>query len=52
VLTKIDLVDDAELLELVRLEVAELVENSFLENAPVIAASAKTGAGLAELKKL
>jgi selenocysteine-specific elongation factor len=51
VLTKIDLVDDIELLELVRLEVAELVENSFLENAPVIAASAKTGAGLAELKE-
>ncbi len=50
VLTKIDLVDE-ELLELVRLEVAELVENSFLESAPVIAASAKTGAGVAELKE-
>ena len=50
VLTKTDLVDE-ELLELVRLEVAELVENSFLENAPVIAASAKTGAGIAELKE-
>jgi selenocysteine-specific elongation factor len=51
VLTKTDLVEDVELLELVRLEVAELVENSFLENAPVIAASAKTGAGIAELKE-
>lgn len=50
VLTKTDLVDE-ELLELVRLEAAELVENSFLENAPVIAASAKTGAGLPELKE-
>ncbi|CAN5631520.1 selenocysteine-specific translation elongation factor [soil metagenome] len=50
VLTKIDLVDE-ELLELVRLEAAELVENSFLENAPVIAASAKTGTGIAELKE-
>ena len=51
VLTKIDLVDE-ELLELVRLEVAELVENSFLENAPVIAASARTGSGIAELKDI
>ncbi|MCY7345019.1 MAG: selenocysteine-specific translation elongation factor [Pyrinomonadaceae bacterium] len=50
VLTKTDLVDE-ELLELVKLEVAELVENSFLENAPVIAVSAKTGAGIAELKE-
>jgi selenocysteine-specific elongation factor len=50
VLTKIDLVD-AELLELVKLEAAELVENSFLENAPVIAVSAKTGDGIAELKQ-
>jgi selenocysteine-specific elongation factor len=50
VLTKSDLVDE-ELLELVRLEVAELVENSFLENAPVIAVSSKTGDGIAELKQ-
>ena len=51
VLTKTDLVDDAELLELVRLEIAELVEHSFLENAPVIAASAKTGEGIERLKE-
>ncbi len=50
VLTKTDLVD-AELLELVNLEVAELVENSFLENAPVVAVSAKSGAGIDELKQ-
>jgi selenocysteine-specific elongation factor len=50
VLTKKDLVDE-ELLELVRLETAELVENSFLENAPVIAVSAKTGEGIDELKR-
>ena len=49
VLTKKDLVDD-ELLELVKMETAELVENSFLENAPVIAVSAKTGEGIEELK--
>ena len=49
VLTKMDLVDE-ELLELVNLEVAELVENSFLQDAPVIAVSAKTGVGIEELK--
>ena len=49
VLTKMDLVDE-ELLELVNLEVAELVENSFLQDAPVVAVSAKTGEGIEELK--
>ena len=48
-LTKVDLVDrDTE--ELVRLELEEFVKGSFLEGAPVVAVSAKTGAGLAELK--
>jgi selenocysteine-specific elongation factor len=51
VLTKSDLVDD-ELLELVKLETAELVENSFLENAPVLAVSSKTGEGIEELKRV
>jgi selenocysteine-specific elongation factor len=50
VFTKKDLVD-AELLELVNLEAAELVENSFLQNAPVIAVSSKTGEGIEELKQ-
>ncbi|HEX8737033.1 MAG TPA: selenocysteine-specific translation elongation factor [Pyrinomonadaceae bacterium] len=50
VLTKTDMVD-AELLELVRLDARELVENSFLENAPLVAVSSKTGAGLDELKE-
>ena len=49
VLTKKDLADE-ELLELVNLDVAELVQNSFLENAPVISVSAKTGEGIEELK--
>lgn len=49
VLTKTDLVDD-ETLELARLDVAELVEGSFLENAPVFPVSSRTGAGIAELK--
>jgi selenocysteine-specific elongation factor len=49
VLTKADLVDD-ETLELVRLEVRELVEGSFLDGAPVIAVSARSGAGLDQLR--
>jgi selenocysteine-specific elongation factor len=47
--TKSDLVD-ADGIELVRLEAEEFVKGSFLENAPIVAVSAKSGAGLAELK--
>jgi selenocysteine-specific elongation factor len=50
VLTKADLVD-AETLDVVRMEASEFVRGSFLENAPVIAVSAKTGAGLDELRR-
>ncbi len=50
VLTKADLVD-ADILELVRLEVDEFVAGSFLEGAPVIPVSAVTGAGIDELKQ-
>lgn len=49
VLTKKDLVD-AEMLALVRDEVSELVKGSFLEDAPVVAVSARTGEGLDDLK--
>jgi selenocysteine-specific elongation factor len=49
-LSKSDLAE-AGLLELARLEVGEFLRGSFLENAPVIAVSAKTGAGLGELKE-
>jgi selenocysteine-specific elongation factor len=49
VLTKADLVDP-DTTELVRLELEDFVKGSFLENAPILAVSAKTGAGLAELK--
>ena len=44
-LTKSDLVD-AETLELVRLEVRDLTAGSFLEGAPIVAVSARTGEGL------
>jgi selenocysteine-specific elongation factor len=50
VLTKSDLVD-ADRLGIVRLEVEEYLSGSFLERAPIVPVSAKTGAGLAELKK-
>ena len=48
-LTKADLVE-AELVELVRLEIEEFVRGSFLEGAPIVPVSAITGQGLDELK--
>lgn len=48
-LTKIDLID-SDTLELVRLETAELVSNSFLGEAAVVPVSARTGSGLSELR--
>ena len=50
VITKTDAVDE-ELLELVRAEAEELAAGSFLEGAPVITVSARTGAGIEELKE-
>jgi len=49
VLTKTDLVED-ELLSLVRAEAEELVAGSFLEGAPIVAVSARTGDGLEEFR--
>ncbi|MCM3870961.1 MAG: selenocysteine-specific translation elongation factor [Pyrinomonadaceae bacterium] len=49
VITKTDLVEE-ELIPLVRAEAQELVAGSFLEGAPMLTVSAKTGAGLDELK--
>jgi selenocysteine-specific elongation factor len=51
VLTKRDLVD-ADTLEVVRMEVAEYLRESFLDpaTAPIVAVSAKTGEGLDELR--
>lgn len=49
-LTKSDLVD-ADTLELVKLEIEEFVRGSFLEDAPILPVSAKTGAGLAAVKQ-
>jgi selenocysteine-specific elongation factor len=49
VITKSDLVEP-EMLSLVDAEARELVTGSFLEDAPIIAVSSKTGNGLDELK--
>src|SRR5260370_792456 len=49
-LTKSDVVD-SETLELVRMEAEEFLRGSFLETAPLVHVSAKTGAGLGELKR-
>src|SRR5689334_10162828 len=49
-ITKCDLADD-EQLELVDLEVAELVERSFLKHSPRIRVSAHVGQGVAELRQ-
>src|ERR1700724_486643 len=49
-LTKSDLVD-ADTAGLAKLEVEDLVRGSFLEGAPIVEVSAKTGAGLDELRE-
>jgi selenocysteine-specific elongation factor len=49
-LTKADLVD-RDTTDLVRLETEDFVRGSFLAGAPILPVSAKTGAGLPELKK-
>ena len=48
-LTKTDLVQDPDWLELVMLDVAEVLEGTALRDAPVIPVSARTGAGLGDL---
>jgi len=49
-LTKSDMVD-SETMELVRMETEDFLRGSFLEKAPLVPVSAKTAAGLGELKK-
>jgi len=52
VLSKIDMVDDTEWLDLVEGDVRETLSRTVLETAPVVRVSAKTGAGIEELKKV
>ncbi len=51
VLTKIDLVDDPDWLEMVREDIEKFLKGTFLEGCEIIAVSAATGEGLADLKK-
>ena len=48
-LTKVDLVQEPEWLELVQEEVSELLAGTCLADAPVVAVSARTGEGLQQL---
>src|SRR3989442_10491683 len=49
VITKKDLVDE-ELLQLVRTETEEMIAGSFLQGAPILAVSSRTGENIEELK--
>jgi selenocysteine-specific elongation factor len=49
VLTKVDLVQDEEWLDLVTADLEEVLEGTVLEGAPLIPVSARTGQGLTEL---
>jgi len=49
VLTKVDLVDDPEWLDLVEVEIQDLVSSTALKNAPVVRVSAKEKTGLDQL---
>ena len=50
-LTKIDLVPDADWLELVELDVRQAVQGSVLADAPIVPVSSRSGAGLPELMR-
>ncbi len=50
-LTKIDLIDDPEWLDLVTLDVADLLMGTHLAGASIVPVSAVTGAGLDDLKR-
>ena len=51
-LTKIDLVDDPEWIEMVKEDVAEFLVGTFLEKAPIVPLSAATGEGIEEFKRV
>ncbi len=49
VLTKIDLIDEPEWVDLVQLDVMEVLKNTVFENAPIVRVSSVTGEGIGEL---
>jgi len=52
VLSKIDLIDDQEWLDLVENDIRESLSGTVLESAPMVRVSAKTGIGIEKLKKV
>ncbi|HNS40064.1 MAG TPA: GTP-binding protein [Promineifilum sp.] len=50
-LTKIDLIDDPDWLELVTLETSELLQGTVFADSPIIPVSARTGEGLGRLRE-
>ena len=50
-LTKVDLVDDPEWLEMIEGDIRQVMQGTSLENAPIVRVSARTGRGLDDLKK-
>ncbi len=51
-LTKVDLVDDPDWLDLVEAEVRETLDGTVLDKAPLVRVSARTGEGIAELRQV
>ncbi len=51
VLTKCDLIDDPDWLDMVEADVRQAVSGTVLESAPLVRVSARTGAGVEELKR-
>ncbi|UCD58559.1 MAG: selenocysteine-specific translation elongation factor, partial [Candidatus Hydrogenedentota bacterium] len=50
-ITKVDIAD-GEMVEIVEAELEELLRNTFLEGAPVVRFSSKTGEGIEEIRRL
>ncbi|MCB9433306.1 MAG: selenocysteine-specific translation elongation factor [Ardenticatenaceae bacterium] len=50
-LTKVDMIDDSDWLELVMLDLEEVFAGTVLENAPILPVSAKTGQGMEALRQ-
>lgn len=51
VLTKIDMVEDPDWIEMVQEDVAQFLKGTFLEGSPILPVSAVTGDGIPELKE-
>ncbi len=50
-LTKTDLADDEDWIDLVELEIRDLIANTFLKDSPIIRTSVETGEGIDDLEK-